>query len=106
MQRPLYRLLLGRIPLISSPRVQLYGTLLLFGYGIWTTLHMPQGFDDYLLRCVSTATAFVLSVHVMFDRSGLTFIEKCLCSVLLTLLTILAPIFIWDAMQVRAFCNR
>lgn len=86
--------------------MQLYFGMPLFFFGIWTWLHAPQGFWDYIIRCGCLSSAFFLILHATLHSRRLTSGERMVCLALFVLLAILAPMSILDAAQVRAFSNR
>lgn len=106
MSRVIRRIFLATIPFLGSPRVPLYGAIPLFFYGCWTQLHMPQGYDDYVTRLITLPTALLFCVVAMLHKRQLAAAEVTLCGVLLLLLTAVVPLSVWDAMSVRAFCDR
>lgn len=78
----------------------------MFGYSLFTTMHMPQGFYDYLVRCVTMPFALFLCLDPFRGRRRLSFIEHFVSSLLLLLLVILTPLFIYGALRVRRFADR
>ncbi len=78
----------------------------LFGYGLFTTMHMPQGFHDYLIRCVTMPLSIFFCLDPFRERTRLSFIERIVCSLLLVLLVFLTPLFIYGAFRVRRFADR
>lgn len=87
-------------------RLQLLAAVGLFGYAISTRLVMPQGFNDYLARCIVLPLALFLALDAYRSRSRLTWIEDFACSLLCALLLVSTTLFVWEALEVRRLSNR
>ncbi len=87
-------------------RIQLWLGICAFGYAIYTLSPAPQGFYDYLARCIAMPMAVFLFLDPFRERKRLNFLEDFICSLLFVLALILTVIFIYGALSVRSFSNR
>lgn len=92
--------------LVRNIRVQFYAAIVLAAFGFFTAMHMPQGFYDYVLRCLALLPASFCCIHVLLDNQKLSLPERVFLFPFSALLVLAAAASLNTAFHVRCFSDR
>lgn len=95
-----------RCHLVRSVRAQFYGAIVLAGVAAYTGMHMPQGFYDYVFRCLALLLASICCIHVVLENHKLSRPERMLLVPFSIMLAFATMASLDAAFHVKMFSDR